>query len=267
MKITGQVSLLALSLIYLLYEITYYGEQAIKFETVLPVLLALVVGWQYDSYQYYIKRSRENEQSYRALIDSLPESVVIHHNHEILYVNEASLKMMRATDRDQLVGHNLFEFIDPEYFERTKERMRIAKQQGQPLPRLEHKIIRLDGKPIFYEVSSMSISYGGKQCLLTIGKDITNQREETERLLQKSDKLALLGQMAAGIAHEIRNPLTSIKGFIQLFKADNEKKSIMTSYCQSWRGLITLSANFSYSLSPLQQYLRKRILHRFLMMS
>jgi two-component system sporulation sensor kinase A len=69
----------------------------------------------------------------------------------------------------------------------------------------------------------MYITYGGKEAILSIGNDITKRKEQTEQLLQKSEKLALLGQMAAGIAHEIRNPLTSIKGFIQLFKSETHQ--------------------------------------------
>jgi PAS domain S-box-containing protein len=45
--------------------------------------------------------------------------------------------------------------------------------------------------------------------------DITPLRQ-TEELLQKSEKLAVVGQLAAGVAHEIRNPLTTLKGFTQL---------------------------------------------------
>ncbi|ALC90439.1 histidine kinase [Bacillus sp. FJAT-18017] len=258
MKITGQVTLLALSLIYLIIEFIYYGEKALTFETVLPVLLALVVGWQYDSYRYYIKISRENEQSYRSLIDSLPESVFIHHNNEILYVNDAAVTMMHAKDRDELLGHDIFEFIDPEYYERTIERMRIAKSKGKALPNMEHKIFRMDGVPIFFEVSTMSISYGGKKCLLTIGKDITNRRVETERLLQKSDKLALLGQMAAGIAHEIRNPLTSIKGFVQLFKADNDKKEYYDIVLSELERINTIVSEFLVLAKPSAAVFREK---------
>ncbi|WNB93013.1 PAS domain S-box protein [Bacillus sp. NEB1478] len=52
-----------------------------------------------------------------------------------------------------------------------------------------------------------------------ITEDITDLKEK-EELLRKSDKLTVVGELAAGIAHEIRNPLTSIKGFVQLMKPD-----------------------------------------------
>ncbi|MFD2673410.1 ATP-binding protein [Marinicrinis sediminis] len=50
-----------------------------------------------------------------------------------------------------------------------------------------------------------------------IFKDVSNLRSLEEQV-QRSDRLAMIGQIAAGTAHEIRNPLTSIKGFLQVFK-------------------------------------------------
>ncbi len=60
---------------------------------------------------------------------------------------------------------------------------------------------------------------------VAIRKDITNSKNAEEMLI-KSEKLSAIGKLAAGIAHEIRNPLTTIKGFAQFLKADiqDEKK-------------------------------------------
>lgn len=53
-------------------------------------------------------------------------------------------------------------------------------------------------------------------------KDVSNLRS-LEQQVQRSDRLAMIGQIAAGTAHEIRNPLTSIKGFLQVLKKTLEK--------------------------------------------
>jgi signal transduction histidine kinase len=48
------------------------------------------------------------------------------------------------------------------------------------------------------------------------------ERRKTEELLKRTEKLSIVGQLASGIAHEIRNPLTSLKGFIQLFQSQSQ---------------------------------------------
>lgn len=58
-----------------------------------------------------------------------------------------------------------------------------------------------------------------RQIILT--QDITELKSR-EMMLRKTDKLGVVGRLAAGIAHEIRNPLTSIKGFLQLLAIDSK---------------------------------------------
>ncbi|MFT9850547.1 PAS domain S-box protein [Aneurinibacillus sp. REN35] len=60
---------------------------------------------------------------------------------------------------------------------------------------------------------------GQVESLVMVSRDVT-EKKRTEELLQQSDKLSMIGEMAAGIAHEIRNPLTTLKGFVQLMKSD-----------------------------------------------
>ncbi|MFC3038848.1 ATP-binding protein [Virgibacillus xinjiangensis] len=58
----------------------------------------------------------------------------------------------------------------------------------------------------------------GNHFYVSIFKDMT-ERKELEELMIRYEKMSDAGQLAAGIAHEIRNPLTSLKGFLQLLQA------------------------------------------------
>lgn len=85
--------------------------------------------------------------------------------------------------------------------------------------RCEETIPLRDGSSKIFDSFKMPLfnNDGSRKGLVVIGREITALKE-TERKLRQSEKMSVLGELAAGIAHEIRNPLTTIKGFLQMGK-------------------------------------------------
>ncbi|MED3838434.1 ATP-binding protein [Niallia circulans] len=224
-KTWGQITLVTISILFTTYQFVIKHEPFFNIDFFLFTILAWIVGWRYDLSKYYEKKAKDSEESYRLLMDSLPESIFIQslRENKLVYVNHAAVKMMGASSGQELINRSFGEFVTADYMERWKMRLNIALEKKKPLSPIEYKMKRVAGNDFFYEASCLAIMLNGEDVILSIGKDITASKEKTMHLLQKSEKLAILGEMSAGIAHEIRNPLTSIKGFIQLAKAENPK--------------------------------------------
>ncbi|KAB7671666.1 ATP-binding protein [Bacillus sp. B1-b2] len=223
MKRAGQVVLVLVSIAFTTYQKLVNLEPFFTLDFFIFTLLAWFVGWQYDLLRSYERKAQASNESYRLLIDSLPESVFIHQNNKLIYVNHAAIKMMEAKSLEDLIGYSFGDFLDAAYKDRWEERMKITSQETRPLTPIEYKMKRLDGTSFFFESSCLAVDFNRTKTILSMGRDVTQLKEKTQHLIQKSEKMSLIGQMSAGIAHEIRNPLTSIKGFIQLAKIDREK--------------------------------------------
>lgn len=222
MKKTGQIFLVSISILFTLSEHFLSNESFNMTTFLLGIIIAWFLGWQYDKLKLSEQNRKESEESYKHLIEMMPEAVVIHRNHIVLYANKAAELLVGAKKKDDLVGSSILDFLAPDYKEKAVEERKQVEKDKSPSLNTEYKLISLNVKNIFCEFSSRYILFEGKEAILSIGKDITDKKEQTESLLQKSEKLALVGQLAAGIAHEIRNPLTAIKGFIQLSREQKD---------------------------------------------
>jgi two-component system sporulation sensor kinase A len=118
-----------------------------------------------------------------------------------------------------------FNAVHPDDTVKVKEAIREALHGG--LLDLEYRIIvnETEVRMIHTMAKTTYDEWGRPLRLFGTVQDITVQKQ-TEELLRKTEKLNVAGQLAAGIAHEIRNPLTALKGFAKLMCHANEESKL-----------------------------------------
>lgn len=129
--------------------------------------------------------------------------------------------------------------------------------QKHPLRNLRVTYLTKSGKIRDGLLSTEILEIDGEKCLLSVITDIT-ERLLLEQEMSRLDRLNLIGEMAAGIAHEIRNPMTTVRGFLQMMSArpqhagSNEFFTLMIEELDRANSIITeflsLSKNQSIEL-------------------
>ncbi|CEH28455.1 Signal transduction histidine kinase, nitrogen sp ecific, NtrB [Aneurinibacillus migulanus] len=166
------------------------------------------------------RQLRESEELYRRLIELSPDMILLHQNGNCLFVNKSGARMLGYEDPQELIGNSLFDYIHPDYHEIVQQRIQKMTEESAILDPIEEKIICKDGSVLNVDVAATSIQYNNQSAFMVVIRDITDKKK-TEDALRKADTLSIAGSLAAGVAHEIRNPLTVLKGFIQLFNQED----------------------------------------------
>ncbi len=168
---------------------------------------------------------RDSEMKYRALIEQATDAVYVVELNEdnapsrFIEVNPVGCRRF-GYSREELLSLSFSNIVPQDSQMIVKLLEKIKK--GQTSFTLQDEYVFPTGKVITTEFSVRVFNLNGKKVFLSISRDIT-ERLKTEELLRKSEKLAVVGQLATVMAHEINNPLTAMKGFMQLLKStENE---------------------------------------------
>lgn len=139
-------------------------------------------------------------------------------NNKIIAINPAFEELYGWTSEES-IGQPL-QLYPPERAEAAEVRTRDV-QQGGSYSLLETEDIKKDGTRFHAQITLSPITGQNGQVVATsvISRDISYQKE-AEKLIVQSEKLKLAGEIAAGVAHEIRNPMTVISGFVQMMQND-----------------------------------------------
>jgi two-component system NtrC family sensor kinase len=160
---------------------------------------------------------RQSEENYRALFDSSIIGTVLldAETMKVVMVNQAALKMFGFSSAGEAFGAKPFDFILPEDKEKYLEITKTAVFEQNSHKGYQLRAVAKDGREIWINTTATMITHRGKLAALISFADITEQKKQSERLMM-TDRLASLGELASGTAHELNNPLTSIIGFSQL---------------------------------------------------
>lgn len=154
------------------------------------------------------------EERFRKAFDMNPNIMAIISGTRYIDVNESFLKAI-GLDREEVIGKTIHEI---HLWHNEQDKIAFERQfdeQGKVI-NFEMKYRTTEG-PHAALFTADRITLGDKQCYLGVLVDIEDkkQREESMALFER---LNIIGEMAAGIGHEVRNPLTTVRGYLQLFQ-------------------------------------------------
>ena len=144
---------------------------------------------------------------FRAVIEHLPDGVVVHRGGVILYINPEGVARLGYDRASELVGRSVAEIIHPDDRPAVASRIAQLVATGEPSERREERFLRRDGTVVHAEVVALQVVLDGEPAIVALSRDVTEQRKLQAQLAQ-ADRLASMGMLAAGVAHEINNPLT-----------------------------------------------------------
>ncbi len=128
------------------------------------------------------KELRDSENKYRQLTDLTPEGILIHIDSVIVYANKSAVKIFAGTDPDVLVGRKILDFVDADYKKVAGDRINLITSEGETVPVIEEKLIRLNGERFYSEVSAVPFEISGKRAVQVIFNDISERRSREEDL-------------------------------------------------------------------------------------
>ncbi|NGZ97435.1 MAG: hypothetical protein CV089_15175 [Nitrospira sp. WS110] len=154
---------------------------------------------------------RQSEESYRRLIAFSPYAILVNRGDRIVFANDQAIKLFGAVRANEILDKSLLDLIHPDYHAVIRERIHELLEGMQAVPVSEDKIVRLDGTSMDVEVSATRFTDEEGPAILVMLRDVS-ERKRLQEQLRRTERIAELGTLASGMAHEIGTPMNVILG-------------------------------------------------------
>jgi len=151
------------------------------------------------------RERRESEGRYRALVDAMPEAVLVHRGAQILFGNAAARRLIGARPDDSLGDIQVHSLVLDSDRQLISERVRRILEEGVPSETRDTRIRRLDGSLIWVDLQGVRVEYEGAPAVQAVMRDITarKQQEDAEnsrivRMQRQSDALLRVASRNSG---------------------------------------------------------------------
>lgn len=133
-----------------------------------------------------------------------------------------SCHSMLGYEAEEMLGRSFYEFVHPQDMENVKEHFTSA-FRSKTFSKFDYRYLSKDGSYIYVEtvVNIIFDKKGRIYGAVLVSRDISD-RKRMESELSRLDRLKTVGEMAAGLGHEIRNPMTTVRGFLQMLGDNTE---------------------------------------------
>jgi two-component system, sporulation sensor kinase E len=164
----------------------------------------------------------ESQQQYKSLFEYSPDIVYMMDLSGTITNLNSQYDVITGFKREDMIGKDVKLLLPKKYHRYLPKFISLVVDELKPVM-YELKIPHAKGNTIILQCTSLPIIVNGNITgIIGYVRDVTKLRETEERL-RRTEKLSVVGELSASVAHEIRNPLTSLKGFVQLLKMEDEK--------------------------------------------
>jgi two-component system sensor histidine kinase AtoS len=186
--------------------------------------LAIGFNVMAGSLKEQVKKIEESEDRYRLLFEIAGDAIFILDAEgdaagNIVAANQAAVAM-HGYPHDELLALNIRDIDAPAEAEKVSERIQRIFNGEWIKTEIYH--IKKDGTMFPVEISAGLFEFGNHKYILALDRDITI-RKQMELALQRTEQLKVAGELATGLAHEIKNPLAGIKLSIEVLSHSLEK--------------------------------------------
>ncbi|MEO8548874.1 MAG: ATP-binding protein [Kofleriaceae bacterium] len=177
---------------------------------------ARVIAWRtrVSAARAHVRIVARSEASFRALIVQSPDSVLVHRDGDVVYANPRAVELLGFATEHALVGRPLRTLVDDDV-----DSAALAEITVDAMLAREIRMRGAAGAAPVLEVTSLQVDFDGVPAVLTMGRDVT-ARKALEARLMFTDRMASIGTLAAGIAHEINNPLAYVMTNIEVLREE-----------------------------------------------